>query len=185
MDDASVQPDLRVEMYSQAKLLASMRAMVGNFAQRMGFSEVHSGQVSLAVDEALCNVINHGYEKRGDGRITVSLWALDDDPPRLKVMIEDRARQVDPQQIRSRDLNDIRPGGLGVFIIREIMDEVRYERRDGGGMRLTLIKRVPDSASCCDAVATPAAHNTQPPPEDRPTTSPPMTRSTNQREGKP
>ena len=152
MDNANLQPDLRLEMYSQARLLASVRAMVGSFAQRMGFSEVHSGQVSLAVDEALCNVINHGYEKRTDGRITLSLWALDDQPPCMKVVIEDRARQVDPNHIRSRDLDDIRPGGLGVFIIREIMDEVRYEKREGGGMKLTLIKRVPDSV-CCDSAS--------------------------------
>jgi hypothetical protein len=45
-------------------------------------------------------------------------------------------------------LDDIRPGGLGVYIIREIMDEVRYEKREGGGMRLTLTKRKPaDGAS--------------------------------------
>jgi anti-sigma regulatory factor (Ser/Thr protein kinase) len=173
MDDFNHQPDLRLEMFSQARLLAAVRAMVGSFAQRMGFSDVHSGQVSLAVDEALCNVINHGYEKKTDGRITLSLWAIDGQPARMKVVIEDRARQVDPNHIRSRDLDDIRPGGLGVFIIREIMDEVRYEKREGGGMRLTLVKTVPDSAACCDpTIATATTSNLSRPVPDSQTTSP-------------
>jgi anti-sigma regulatory factor (Ser/Thr protein kinase) len=59
----------------------------------------------------------------------------------LKVVLEDEARQVDPSKIKSRDLDEIRPGGLGVHIIREVMDEAVYERRDRVGMRLTLVKR--------------------------------------------
>lgn len=139
-------------MRSQPRLLAAARAMVMQFAQRIGFPDSACGQISLAVDEALCNVINHGYQRRPDGPIWLNLWALDgDDQPGLKVVIEDRARQVDPAQIQSRDLEDIRPGGLGVHIIREIMDEARYEKREGGGMRLTMIKRgVTDQADCAD-----------------------------------
>lgn len=129
-------------MLSQPRLLAAARAMVANFALRLGFSDVQSSQISLAVDEALSNIINHGYQKHPDGRISLSLWATDDEPPAIKIQIEDRAKQVDPQTIRSRDLEDIRPGGLGVHIMRQVMDEVRYEKRKGGGMRLTMVKQL-------------------------------------------
>ena len=135
-------PELHLEMYSQARLLAAARAMAGNFAQRVGFDEVACGQISLAIDEALCNIINHGYERRPDGRIWLSIWELRGEFRGIHVMVEDRARQVDPGSIRPRDLDDIRPGGLGVFIIREIMENVVYERRDGGGMRLRMSKRL-------------------------------------------
>lgn len=134
------EPDLRLELYSQPRYLAATRAMIGNLAQRLGFSEVQCGQISLAVDEALCNVINHGYARRPDGRIWLSVWEEDGDPSALRIVIEDRARQVDPSTIKSRDLDDVRPGGLGVFIMREIMDDVQYEKRSGGGMRLTMTK---------------------------------------------
>jgi anti-sigma regulatory factor (Ser/Thr protein kinase) len=143
MADTAREPDVRLEMQSQARFLAAARGMVSNVAQRLGFTEAHCGQISLAVDEALCNIINHGYDRKPDGRIWVNVWALDDEPGGLKIVIEDRARQVDPKTIRSRDLEEIRPGGLGVFIIKEIMDEVTYEHRDGGGMRLTMQKRIP------------------------------------------
>lgn len=115
--------------------------MVGSVAQRFGFSEHEASQLSLAVDEALCNVINHGYKRREDGRIVVCVWPLTD-PPGLRIVIEDDAMQVEPTSIQPRDLDDVRPGGLGVHIIREIMDHVEYERREGGGMRLVLEKIV-------------------------------------------
>lgn len=135
-------PDIHLEMLSQPRLLSAARAMVGNIAQGVGFDDVQSGQVSLAVDEALCNIINHGYGRRDDGRIWLKLWAWNAEPPGIRIVIEDLAQQVDPDKIRSRDLDDIRPGGLGVFIIREIMDEVKYEQRSEGGMRLTMAKRL-------------------------------------------
>jgi anti-sigma regulatory factor (Ser/Thr protein kinase) len=64
----------------------------------------------------------------------------------VSIVLEDEAKQVDPDQIKSRDLDEIRPGGLGVHIIRELMDEVRYERREHAGMRLTMIKRIAPAA---------------------------------------
>ncbi len=140
-EDKEVMPPLRFELLSQPRFLSAVRAMVGNVAQRYGFSEAQCSQISLAVDEALCNIINHGYEKRDDGRIAVSVWPQEN-PPALRLVIEDAGRQVDPGSIKSRDLEDIRPGGLGVHIIREVMDEVVYERRPEGGMRLTLVKRL-------------------------------------------
>lgn len=142
MSEQGPEPDLRLEMFSRPQLLAAARSMVGNVAQRIGFDQVQCGQVSLAVDEALCNIINHGYERREDGRIWVKVWTIGGDEPAIRIVVEDLARQVDPETIRSRDLEDVRPGGLGVFIIKEVMDEVSYERRREGGMRLTMLKHV-------------------------------------------
>ncbi len=146
LPDVHSQPDVSFEMASHPRYLAAARAMVANVAQRLNFDEVQCGRISLAVDEALCNVINHGYERREDGRIWVKLWALDSeedgpDEPGLMIVIEDNARQVDPDAIQPRDLEDIRPGGLGVYIIREVMDHAQYDQRREGGMRLTLVKR--------------------------------------------
>jgi anti-sigma regulatory factor (Ser/Thr protein kinase) len=144
MAETQTEPDIRLEMFSHPRLLAAARALVGNVAQRLGFNEVECGQISLAADEALCNIINHGYDRRSDGRIWMSIWALNTDRPGIKIVLEDLARQVDPSTIQSRDLNDVRPGGLGVFIIREIMDVVEYEPRPSGGMQLTMVKHQPE-----------------------------------------
>jgi anti-sigma regulatory factor (Ser/Thr protein kinase) len=76
------EPQLRLEMASQARFLAAARAMIANVAQRLGFSEIQCGQISLAVDEALCNIINHGYGKKPDGRIWINVHDLPGDVPR-------------------------------------------------------------------------------------------------------
>lgn len=147
MSQGATQPSVRLEMASQPSLLAGARALVSTIAQRSGFNEIQCGQISLAVDEALCNIIKHGYGCREDGRIWISLSECQPPSPGIQIVIEDDAQQVDPDGIRSRDLDDIRPGGLGVHIIRQIMDEVSYTQRDSKGMRLTLVKHLrPETA---------------------------------------
>ena len=125
-------PDLRLEMRSQARYLAAARSLIASAAQRLGFDEMQCGQISLAVDEALCNIIKHGYAGRSDGRIWLSVWGIPEPRLGIRIEIDDLGQQVEPTQIRSRDLEDIRPGGLGVYIIREVMDEVSYEQRAEG-----------------------------------------------------
>jgi anti-sigma regulatory factor (Ser/Thr protein kinase) len=156
------EPQVKLELFSQPRYLAAARALVGCVAQRLGFNEIQCGQISLAVDEALCNVITHGYGRRPDGRMWLYIWPIDSNPPGLKVVIEDLARQVDPTKIQSRHLDDVRPGGLGVHIIREVMDEVVYERREGQGMRLTMIKHIRDNARDSEPAAEPVQERVEP-----------------------
>lgn len=135
-------PHLRLEMVSNPLYLAGARELVASVADRLGMTEDACAHLKLSVDEALCNVIRHGYNSRHDGPIWMSLFPITDEArgSGLKVVIEDEARQVDPSSIRGRDLDEVRPGGLGVHIIVQLMDEVVYERRNPKGMRLTLIK---------------------------------------------
>ncbi|MFN0132358.1 MAG: ATP-binding protein [Phycisphaerales bacterium] len=165
----NAQPDIRVHVVSDPTYLSGVRDLIAAVARRLSFSDDTCGQIALAVDEALANVIRHGYERRKDGPITISIWPLPGDNghsrPGIRIVVEDEARQVDPGEIKSRDLDQIRPGGLGVHIIRQIMDEVVYEKRDGPGMRLTLVKRIPADAgkpgaakpACPDCVCAPPA----------------------------
>ena len=62
-------PDLTLRMRSSPRLLAGARELIASLARRLGFDEVSACQVALAVDEALANVIRHGYERREDGPI--------------------------------------------------------------------------------------------------------------------
>lgn len=146
---------MRLEMVSNPAYLCGARELVHQIAKRCGFADGPASQVALAVDEALINIMRHGYQRRLDGRIWLNLSPVmeGDTPAGLKIIIEDEARQVDPDSIKGRELEDIRPGGLGVHIIREVMDEARYERREASGMRLTMSKRAdsvkPSKGECC------------------------------------
>lgn len=150
-------PQIRVELRSNPILLAGVRDLVSSTAKRFGFADDACGQIALAVDEALCNVIRHGYQREPDHPIWLSIWPLggawadgtpkpsggsgDERPDAMKIVIEDEAKPVDPEKIRSRDLDEIRPGGLGVHIIKTVMDEAMYEQRGPLGMRLTMVKK--------------------------------------------
>lgn len=133
---------VRIELRSDPRLLSGAREFVSAAARRFGFPELDCARIALAIDEALANVICHGYKRRPDGPIWLTLWLTDQSNggPELKVVIEDEGEQVDIENIKGRDLSDIRPGGLGVHIIQEIMDHATYERRNPAGMRLTMLK---------------------------------------------
>ena len=61
-----------------------------------------------------------------------------------RLIIRDFGKQVDPDCIKSRDLDDVKPGGLGVHLIKSIMDEVKYRRHEEGGMELRMSKFITD-----------------------------------------
>jgi len=126
--------------------LAPLRERVRTRAQAIGFAEEDLGRIALALDEALANVIRHGYEGADSGRIDIQLaWPVSENQPGMTITVRDYGRQVDPASIVGRDLDEVRPGGLGVHIIRSVMDSVSYERAEGEGMRLTMTKRLPPS----------------------------------------
>ena len=91
----------------------------------------------LAVDEACTNIIKHTYNGAIDKLIIIKATIFDD---RIKFILRDFGEKVDLSTIKSRDLNDIRPGGLGVHLIRSIMDEVIYDNTLKIGNQLTLVK---------------------------------------------
>jgi anti-sigma regulatory factor (Ser/Thr protein kinase) len=138
-------PDISIRIFSAPEFLRPVRVMVDALASQCGFDDHSCGLISLAMDEALANVMRHGYKGQRDGRIWISAWAQEN-PDALEIVVEDLGVSVDPGAIRGRDLDDVRPGGLGVHFIRHTMDECSWEQRPGGGMRLRMLKRVPAAA---------------------------------------
>ncbi len=117
----------------------ALSAVVG----RIGFDEHQGAQIALAIDEALANVIKHGYGGRCQQPIDIEITQLEEEGRGcIRVSIRDFGRQVDPSIIFGRDLDDVRPGGLGVHIMRTVMDHVEFACANGGGMRVTMTKWV-------------------------------------------
>jgi serine/threonine-protein kinase RsbW len=91
--------------------------------------------VSICLEEALSNVIRHGCVPGRDYDIRVSYILLERGPGGIEVEISDDAPAFDPLALPPPSLEvpleERKPGGMGVFMIRQMMDEVRYERRDG------------------------------------------------------
>ena len=129
-----------------------VRAAVEKICDMSGFDSGTAGQIVLSVDEALANIIRHAYDNAEDQPIEISIQVTGSAPERvLRIRLRDYGKQVDPARIRSRDLEDVRPGGLGVHIIQECMDSMEYSPAEGGGTVLTLTKAV---TGCDDGAKT-------------------------------
>jgi anti-sigma regulatory factor (Ser/Thr protein kinase) len=109
-------------------------------AAHEGLDDLAACHLILAMDEALTNVIRHGYDCDPNGRIWIAVSTLQEGAG-IRVVIEDRARTVDPEALQSRDLEDIRPGGLGMHLMRTLVDRFEHLPRTDGGMRVVLEKR--------------------------------------------
>jgi len=104
-----------------------------------GFSEEAILDTQLAVEEAITNVIVHGYKEPG-GVVEITSHVNSD---RVKVEIADTAPRFDPLSMPEPDLDgsieERRIGGLGVFLIRQVMNGVSYRYENGKNI-LVLIK---------------------------------------------
>jgi anti-sigma regulatory factor (Ser/Thr protein kinase) len=132
---------VKITVSSNPSHIAMVRSAVESFGDHHGFTREQSERIGLAVNEAVANVIKHGYRGDVNQEIEITIQMFDDDNRKgIKVVIRDHGLQVDPNSIKGRDLEKIRPGGLGVHIIKSVMDEVSYRCQPQGGMELTMIK---------------------------------------------
>ncbi len=115
---------------------------VTDCAKSAGLSEAEVYAVQLAVDEASTNIIEHGYGQECPDRIDITCEILEDG---LKVVIYDDAEPFNPESVPEPQINvsldDVKPRGLGIFLMRQMMDEVCYEPTPDKGNTLTMIKR--------------------------------------------
>lgn len=109
--------------------------------EQSGVPMMEAARIQLAVEEAVTNVVTHGYEGTG-GEVSVQCVPS---PDLVQITITDAGPAFDPTKIPPADimadLEHRNIGGLGVHLIRSVMDEVRYTREMNEN-RLTLVKRL-------------------------------------------
>jgi sigma-B regulation protein RsbU (phosphoserine phosphatase) len=124
---------LRQRFAARAGELRAVREAVRREALDQGCAPECAGDIVMAVDEACQNIIRHAYAGRSDGEIVIEIERVG---PELVVSLRDFAPPVDPSRVRPRDLDDLRPGGLGTHLIREAMDGAGFAPPppDGGNL---------------------------------------------------
>ncbi len=105
-------------------MLKPLREFVRVLAKKQGCCDENLDCMVMAINEACMNVIQHAYKEKDDEEIIVEFWK---DGKELIIKVFDFADQVNLDLIKSRDLEDLRPGGLGVHIIHQVMDWVEYK----------------------------------------------------------
>jgi serine/threonine-protein kinase RsbW len=122
--------------------LDPIRDFVGDAATLAGFSTQDIYSIQLATDEACSNVIEHAYHGMPAGDIEITCDVL---PGELRIVIHDHGKHFDMGKVKkpnlSKRLEDREIGGLGVYFIHKLMDEVHFESTKKAGNTLTMVKR--------------------------------------------
>jgi anti-sigma regulatory factor (Ser/Thr protein kinase) len=134
---------VRFTMPSDPRYLPVVRGTVGSLAAAIGWDECDCRAITLAVDEALANVIRHAYHNCPDGPIQLECRESADG---LEITLLDSGEAPDKSNICAREPGCDQPGGLGTHIIRKVMDSVSYEASPEGNRfvaRKALLRKTP------------------------------------------
>lgn len=130
-----------IHIESRTERLSAARDFVSGAARTFGFSEEDVGKIALAVDEACTNVIKHAYRFDPTKKIAITVHA---DNGAFEIRIRDNGNAFDPGRIHQPDMKEymthFRRGGLGVYLMRSLMDKVEYEIKPGKMNEVRLIK---------------------------------------------
>jgi serine/threonine-protein kinase RsbW len=123
--------------------LNAIREFVTQAAKDAGMDESNACAVEMAVDEACSNIVEHAYKDRPEGDIECTCDSTDSD---LTIILRDHGRPFYVSTVPTPDLSstleDRKVGGLGVFLIRKLMDEVHYEHLGEAGNVLTMVRKI-------------------------------------------
>jgi serine/threonine-protein kinase RsbW len=140
---ADIERRFTLQVPSSTENLAIIREFVVNVGGQAGLGETEISKLELAVDEACANVIEHAYGHDLSKDVTVRASFNDD---ALRISVIDEGRGFDPGSISQSELEELvqqrKSGGLGMRLIRTLMDEVQYEIVPGLKNELHMTKKI-------------------------------------------
>lgn len=132
-----------IRLPAKLENLEPIMAFVSGFLKENGLPENRIQEVGLATEEALVNIFNYAYPEQKPGDVEV--WCRAEEQGRLIVEFHDRGIPFDVTALAAPDLDaslpDRKVGGLGIFLIRKMVDEVRYRREEDRNV-LTFVLRI-------------------------------------------
>jgi len=132
-----------VQFTAKFEFLDEIRVFVGDIARSGGFNDRAVHNIQLATDEAASNIIEHAYEGVSNGLLEISCGVKNSS---ITIILVDHGESFDPSEVPvpdlKADLSERKIGGLGIFLMRKLMDEVHYEAEPRKNRNtLTMIKR--------------------------------------------
>lgn len=130
---------INIKIQSHPENLSKIRQTVSKALSKCCLSKEDSGSIILAVDEACSNIIRHSYKNDHTKEIELTICT---EPDCLSIVVQDKGIEFDINCIEKRDVSEVKPGGLGIYIIQNIMDTVEYSRTKDGCNKLSMIKKI-------------------------------------------
>ena len=122
--------------------LAGIRKFVSEAAEEAGFNDKEIYAVELAVDEACANIIEHAYGGEGKGEIICICNNINNG---LEIILKDNGEKFNPAEVAAPDfsieLEKLKTRGAGLFLIRNMMDDVDFKFSKDKGNELRMVKR--------------------------------------------
>ncbi|MCG8637987.1 MAG: ATP-binding protein [Desulfobacterales bacterium] len=130
--------DQTIEMSipSHPRFLQLIRAVMGKVSAILEIPRDQAGRITLAVDEACSNIIKYAYLNAPSGKLDFLIHL---ETNRLEITITDYGKACDINKMKPRDISDIKPGGLGTYIISQVMDTVEYQCGHNGRNRIRMV----------------------------------------------
>ncbi|MBC8182813.1 ATP-binding protein [candidate division KSB1 bacterium] len=128
-----------ISIPAKPEFLKIIRAAVSSICEVRGFCKDDLNNVILAVDESCSNIIKHAYGGPTDKPIQAKINICRE---KFEIYLRDFGKKADHKKIKPRNLDDVRPGGLGVHFIKTVMDEVVYDNSFDKGNQLKLVKKI-------------------------------------------
>lgn len=129
-----------IELNNDIAEIPQLSAFIDSFAEEAGLDFSLTMSLNLAMEEAVVNVMEYAYPEGTVGKVNISASAEGDD---VEFVISDSGTAFDPTAKDEVNIDlrveDRQIGGLGIHLVRNIMDDIKYERKDGKNI-LTLYK---------------------------------------------
>lgn len=128
---------------SKTENLSFVRDFISSLAQKCGLDSKDTQKIVLAVDEACTNIIKHAYNFSPDGDIAIHVKYLSD---KFIVSIIDNGNRFEPELVPEPNLKlfqkEKKKGGLGMFLMKKLMDEVYYRNLSDKQNQVELVKYI-------------------------------------------
>lgn len=135
---------MELKIQSQTEKLIFVREFVSEAARKFGFDDEAVSKIALAVDEACTNVIKHSYDYAPNKEIEIMIRTKD---TTFEVVIIHQGKSFDPAAVKPPDMKEYlshyRRGGLGMHLMRSLMDGVEYRTSKDRKSEVHLVKRLP------------------------------------------
>jgi serine/threonine-protein kinase RsbW len=133
---------VEITISSHPRWLRLVRQVVCEYARETGFDAQDAHAITLAVGEAVGNIIKHSYRGRTDQSFVLRCAA---DRSALEVSLRDNGEPFDPNQQPVPPPDELRAGGRGLYLMQTIMDDVDY-KREGSSNVVRMRKLLPSPA---------------------------------------